>query len=42
MADPEQDAGETVMKVTVSALGTLNNLMEEADAMDWTLTSVSN
>lgn len=32
---------ETVMKVTVSALGTLNNLMEEADAMDWTLTSVS-
>ena len=28
--------------MTVSALGALNDLMEEADAQDWTLTSVSN
>ena len=39
---PRAKCGGDQDEMTVSALGALNDLMEEAGAQDWTLTSVSN
>lgn len=39
---PRARCGGDQDEMTVSALGALNDLMEEADAQDWALTSVSN